>query len=58
MAMGLSIGNGIPSGVLNSNRASSSLIPELIAKLCARSTYCENKTCTTATLQKLENCKS
>jgi len=57
MAMGLSIGNGIPSGVLNSNRASS-LIPGLIAKLCARSTYCENKTCTTATLQKLENCKS
>lgn len=57
MAMGLSIGNGIPSGALNSNRASS-LIPELIAKLCVRSTYCENKTHTIAILKKLENCKS
>jgi hypothetical protein len=55
--MGLSIGIGIPSGALNSNRASS-LIPGLILTLCARATYCENKTCTTATLQKLENCKS
>jgi len=57
MAMGLSIGNGIPSGALNSNRASS-LIPELIAKLCVRSTYCENRTHAIAILKKLENCKS
>jgi len=35
-----------------------SLIPGLIKTLCARSTYCENKTCTTTILQKLENCKS
>jgi hypothetical protein len=33
-------------------------IDKLIETLCARSTYCENKTCTTAILQKLENCKS
>ena len=57
MAMGLSIGNGIPSGALNSNRVSS-IVPGLIAKLCARSTYCENKTYTTIILKKLENCKS
>jgi hypothetical protein len=57
MAMGLGIGIGIPSGALNSNRISS-LIPGLILTLCERSTYCENKTCTTAILEKLENIKS
>ena len=55
--MGLGIGIGIPSGALNSNRISS-LIPGLILTLCERSTYCENKTCATAILRKLENIKS
>ena len=35
--------------------ANRSIVPGLIARLCARATYCENKPCTIATLQKLEN---
>lgn len=57
MAIGLSIGIGIPSGALNSNNAGS-LIPGLLASLCARATYCENTTSTTTTMQQLENCTS
>jgi len=57
MAIGLSIGIGIPSGALNSNNAGS-LIPGLLAALCARATYCENTTSTTTTMQQLENCTS
>ena len=57
MAIGLGIGNGIPSGALNSNNAGS-LIPGLLASLCARATYCENRACTIATMQELENCTS
>ena len=55
MGLAIGIGNGI---LFTSQTGSSSEIPSLIAKLCARSTYCENKTCTKAILQKLENCKS
>lgn len=33
-------------------------IDKLIEALCVRSTYCENRTCTKATLEQLENCKS
>ena len=55
MGLAIGIGNGI---LFTSQTGNPSAIPGLIAKLCARSTYCENKTCTTATLQKLENCKS
>jgi hypothetical protein len=50
MGLGLGLGVWWPT--------QSSLIPGLIKTLCARSTYCENKTCTTAILKKLENCKS
>ncbi len=57
MAIGLGVGIGIPSGVLNSNSAGS-LIPELLAALCARATYCENIPSTTITMQELENCTS
>jgi len=57
MAIGLGIGIGIPSGVLNSNSAGS-LIPGLLAALCARATYCENKPGTTIIMQELENCTS
>ena len=55
--MGLGIGIGIPSGVLNSNSAGS-LIPGLLAALCARATYCENRPGTTIIMQELENCTS
>ncbi len=54
MAKGIGIGIGIPSGALNSNAA----IGELLANLCARSTYCENKPTTNTILQSLENCTS
>ena len=57
MAKGIGIGIGIPSGALNSNAAGSE-IPGLIAALCARSTYCENKPGTTNILQSFENCTS
>jgi len=56
MAKGIGIGIGIPSGALNSNAAGSE-IPGLIAALCARSTYCENKPGTTTILTALENCE-
>jgi hypothetical protein len=46
---GQSMGNGIWWPITKT------IIPGLIANLCARATYCENKSCTTATLQKLEN---
>ena len=57
MAIGLGIGNGIPSGILNSN-AAGSLIPVLLVALCARATFCENRAYTIATMQELENCTS
>jgi len=57
MEKGIGIGISIPSGALNSNAAGSE-IPGLIAALCARSTYCENKVCTRATLVSLQNCTS
>ena len=51
MAMGISMGIGIPSGVLIS---SGGPIDDLLASLRARSTYFENEACTRATLQKFE----
>lgn len=57
MAMGLSIGIGIPSGVLNSN-AAGSLIPGLLSALKARADFYENEICTKAIMQELENCTS
>ncbi len=50
MGIALGNGNGIPFG-----ERPQSIISSLIARLCARATYCENKPCTIATLQKLEN---
>ena len=47
----IGIGIGIPS-------MGGGLISSLINSLCARSTYCENRSCTTATLKSLENCTS
>jgi hypothetical protein len=46
--MGLGLGLGIwwPT--------QTSIIPGLLKVLCARATYCENKTCTIATLQEIE----
>ncbi len=55
MGLAIGIGNGI---LFTSQTGNPSSIPGLIATLCARATYCENRSCTTATLQKLENCKS
>jgi hypothetical protein len=55
MGLAIGIGNGI---LFTSQTGSPSAIPGLVATLCARSTYCENRTCTKAILQKLENCKS
>ena len=55
MGLAIGIGNGI---LFTSQTGSPSAIPGLISALCARSTYCENRTCTTATLEQLENCKS
>ena len=55
MGLAIGIGNGI---LFTSQTGNPSEIPGLIETLCARSTYCENKTCTTAILQKLENCKT
>ena len=55
MGLAIGIGNGI---LFTSQTGVSSAIPKLIVTLCARATYCENRTCTTATLQKLEKCKS
>ena len=52
MGLAIGIGNGI---LFTSQRGVSSIIPKLIIDICARATYCENKTCTTATLQKIEN---
>jgi len=57
MAIGLGIGIGIPSGVLNSN-AAGSLIPGLLLALKARADFYENETCTIAIMQELENCTS
>ena len=55
MGLAIGIGNGI---LFTSQKGASSIVPKLILTLCERSTYCENKICTTATLKKLENCKS
>ena len=46
--MGLGLGLGIwwPT--------QTSIIPGLLKALCARATYCENKTCTTAILAEIE----
>jgi len=57
MAIGLGIGIGIPSGVLNSN-AAGSLIPGLLSALKARADFYENEICTKAIMQELENCTS
>jgi hypothetical protein len=51
MGLAIGIGNGI---LFSSQRGVSSIIPGLIVDLCARATYCENKTCTTATLEEIE----
>lgn len=56
MAIGLGIGIGIPSGVLNSN-AAGSLIPGLLLALKARADFYENATGTTTILTALENCE-
>jgi hypothetical protein len=50
MGLGIGIANAIPFG-----ERPQSIISSLIASLCARATYCENKPCTIATLEKLEN---
>ena len=50
--MGIGIGIGIPSGELVSNEA----IGTLLANLCARATYCENKPYTAIIMQGFENC--
>tara|TARA_R110001606_G_C14842901_1_gene585990 strand:- start:24 stop:191 length:168 start_codon:yes stop_codon:yes gene_type:complete len=55
MGLAIGIGNGI---LFTSQTGASSVVPKLILTLCERSTYCENKTCTTAILEKLENIKS
>ena len=51
MGLAIGIGNGI---LFTSQRGVSSIIPGLLADLCARATYCENNTCTTATLEEIE----
>tara|TARA_R110000751_G_scaffold165910_2_gene271893 strand:- start:472 stop:714 length:243 start_codon:yes stop_codon:yes gene_type:complete len=51
MGLAIGIGNGI---LFTSQRGVSSIIPGLIDDLCARATYCENKLCTTATLEEIE----
>lgn len=51
MGLAIGIGNGI---LFTSQRGVSSIIPGLIDDLCARATYCENKICTTATLEEIE----
>ncbi len=51
MGLAIGIGNGI---LFTSQRGVSSIIPGLIDDLCARATYCENKTCTTAILAEIE----
>ena len=50
MGLAIGIGNGI---LFTSQRGVSSIIPGLIDDLCARATYCENKLCTTATLEEI-----
>jgi len=50
MSIGIGIGVRWPK--------QTSLIPGLIKNVRERSAYFENKTCTKAILQKLENCKS
>ena len=45
--MGLGLGLGIWWPI------QTSIIPGLLKALCARATYCENKTCTTATLEEI-----
>jgi hypothetical protein len=52
MGLAIGIGNGI---LFTSQRGVSSIIPKLIIDICARATYCENKTCTTAILEEIEN---
>ena len=49
--MGLGLGLGIWWPI------QTSIIPGLLKALCARTTYCENKTCTTATLLAIEKIK-
>lgn len=53
MALGNSIGIGIPMIYLG--LGASSEVPGLLALLEARATYYENVTCTTATLEEIEN---
>ena len=52
MGLAIGIGNGI---LFTSQRGVSSIIPGLLVDLCARATYCENKTCTAFTLENIEN---
>lgn len=52
MGLAIGIGNGI---LFTSQRGISSIVPGLLADLCARATYCENNTCTTNTLEEIEN---
>ena len=52
MGLAIGIGNGI---LFTSQRGVSSIIPKLIIDICARATYCENKTCTTSILLEIEN---
>lgn len=51
MGLAIGIGNGI---LFTSQRGVSSIVPGLLADLCARATYCENNTCTTNTLEEIE----
>jgi hypothetical protein len=50
------LGNAV--AILSTTVVGISIPDALIADLCARSTYCENTTCTKATLISLENCTS
>ncbi len=50
------LGNAV--AILSTTLAGISIPDALIADLCARSTYCENKVCTKATLVSLQNCTS
>lgn len=50
------LGNAV--AILSTTIAGISIPDALIADLCARSTYCENKSCTKATLTSFENCTS
>ena len=48
------LGNAV--AILSSSLVGVSEIDTLIARLCARAISCENKNCTTVTLQSFQNC--